>query len=562
MKRRLTGLAANLGLAAASAILFGGALEWLARRLEPTREPAKPVAEYLWDWEERGEQDFYTVGSNASGWPPEQEWNKDGLRDRAHPKEKLPGDFRVAFLGDSVTLGAGIEAAEAYPQVLQASLDAAGQQIEVMNVALWGWSTRQERIAFERLVRPYRPDQAVLAVCLNDLAELQNNLARPPRFLLWAHERSALVRRVVDAKGREIGSVEELFRARDSPRVRQAFGLFFDEVRGLRRVVEQAGARLDLIVLPFRFQVRGGAPEPSAQARIAESCRAAGLRCLDLLPPLRGLGDAGFVDYDHLSPAGARLVAEEVRALLPDRPRDTGLLAGATSSAALVAALRDASPVVRREAARRLAESGDRSASAALFFALADPSESVRWAVAAALHRLGTAPEDVAALTKALRHDDAYVRSFAAYALGRLGAAAAPAVPALVEAYRREETEGRGAAVTALAALGPLAAPAAPALIDGLKNPANHRRWSAARALGRLGAAAAPAVPAALIAALRDPNPHVRVYVAQALGRLGVEAAAAVPALQAAVRDEDAAVRREAQTALRRIRGLPAAPQP
>ena len=49
-----------------------------------------------------------------------------------------------------------------------------------MNVALWGWSTRQERTAWQRIARGYQPDQAVLAVCLNDIPELQNNLARPP----------------------------------------------------------------------------------------------------------------------------------------------------------------------------------------------------------------------------------------------------------------------------------------------------------------------------------------------------------------------------------------------
>ena len=37
---------------------------------------------------------------------------------------------------------------EAYPQVLEARLRAEGRRIEVMNVGLWGWSTRQERIAY------------------------------------------------------------------------------------------------------------------------------------------------------------------------------------------------------------------------------------------------------------------------------------------------------------------------------------------------------------------------------------------------------------------------------
>jgi HEAT repeat protein/lysophospholipase L1-like esterase len=544
MRSRFGRLAANLALAAATTLVVGGVLEALARRFETPR-PKKEVAEYLWDWEEEWERDFYTVGSNASGWPPEQEWNADGLRDRAHPKQKLPADWRVAFLGDSVTLGAGIEAHEAYPQVLEADLAAAGQDVEVMNVGLWGWSTRQERLAFERLVKPYRPDQVVLAVCLNDLAELQNNLARPPRWLTWLHERSALVRRVVNAEGREIGRVEELFEEPDAARSREALSLFFEEVRTLRREVEAEGASFDVVVFPFRFQVEANAPAPVVQERIAAFCAGERLRCLDLLPAMSAEGPAAFVDYDHLSVSGARLVARALRPLVPERPR----------RAIAEPRFEDADPASRREAAR---QATGRTSVPALFAALGDPSEAVRFAAAQALYRVGTTADDVAPLAAALQADDSYVRSFAAYSLGRLGEPAAAVLPALIAAYRREELEGRGAAVVALAALGPRSAPAVPALVEGLKNPKNHRRWTTARALGRVGPGASAAVPA-LIDALRDPNNHVRMYVAQALGRIGVEAAAAVPALQEATRDQDAAVVREAQGALRRIRGLPAA---
>ncbi len=551
--RRFRPIAINLALAAVSLLASAAVLEWLARRPEkPGR--AKPVAEYLWDWEERWEEDFYTVGSNASGWPQGQEWNADGLRDVAHPTDKLEGDWRVAVLGDSVTLGAGIEAAEAFPQVLQAALTADGQRIEVMNVALWGWSTRQQRIAWERIARRYRPDQAILAVCLNDLAELQNNLSRPPRWLARLHERFALVRWVVGAQGREIGSVEELFLEPEARRVRQAFALFHDEVRLLRRGVEADGARLDVVVLPFRFQLEAGAPPPTVQESLRAFCAAEGLRCLDLLPALARLGAGAFLDYDHLSPEGARLVAGELRALLPDRPNDPGQLGRRD----LIEALRDPGAAVRRAAAQALGRGHDRTATNALFATLADPREAVRWAAAQTLDRIGATPDDVPRLEALLRSDDPYVRSFAAFTLGRLGDAAAPAIPALIDAYRREEKEGRGAAVGALGALGPLAATGVPALVEGLANPVNHRRWSAARSLGRIGAPAKPAVPA-LIEALRDPNEHVRLHVAQALGRLGVEAAAAVPALQQAARDGDAALSREAQNALRKIRGLPAA---
>jgi len=41
-------------------------------------------------------------------------------------------------------------------------------------------------------------------------------------------------------------------------------------------------------------------------------CRRQGIPCLDLLPALRRLGTRAFIDEDHLSAQGAKLVAEEV----------------------------------------------------------------------------------------------------------------------------------------------------------------------------------------------------------------------------------------------------------
>ena len=58
---------------------------------------------------------FYVMRSEAVGWPPWQEFNGDGLRDRTRPREKPEGVWRVAILGDSVTLGDGLKPYEAYP---------------------------------------------------------------------------------------------------------------------------------------------------------------------------------------------------------------------------------------------------------------------------------------------------------------------------------------------------------------------------------------------------------------------------------------------------------------
>ena len=50
------------------------------------------------------------------------------------------------------------------------------------------------------------------------------------------------------------------------------------------------------------------------QRDILSFCAAERLRCLDILPVLRPAGESAFVDYDHLSPSGARLVAATLAA--------------------------------------------------------------------------------------------------------------------------------------------------------------------------------------------------------------------------------------------------------
>ena len=591
-----------------SGLLLGG-LEGYFRYREG-RRPAPVVEDYIWNWEKKWEGDFYTIRSDVNGWPPWEEFNADGVRDRMHPLSKPEGVFRLMFLGDSVTLGAGIKPQEAYPQVLQARFDDEGRPVEVFNLALWGWSTRQERLAWQKLGRKYRPDLVVLGVCLNDIPELQNNLTQPPRWLSVLHEGSALVRGIVNAPAREIQSVEQLFVSPEPAKVKEGFDHFFVELRSLRDQVRAEGAELAVLVFPFRFQVVAGAPPPTVQARITDFCGRESLRCLDLLPAVAKAGETAFVDYDHFSPEGARVVADEVQRanLVPAtsvsarerlrafaESRDAGGLAawlagkgsrrdavsdvrralrdgdaevrrsaawaaarmGPESSSLLVdltMALGDAEEHVRRQAAQALGafgEAGERSIGA-LFRALSNERESVRWEAALALARLRlSAPRDVPALVAGLESPDPYVRGFAAWSLGGMGPAAIDAVPALIEALDGEDGYGRGGPAAALAKMGPAAKDAVPALMRGLQSEDGDRRWKAARTLGRIGPEARDAVPL-LIQALSDANEHVRSHAARALGRIGGDDV--VSALERATRDPVDEVRKEAKAALHAVR--------
>ncbi|MGE5127768.1 MAG: HEAT repeat domain-containing protein, partial [Betaproteobacteria bacterium] len=327
----------------------------------------------------------------------------------------------------------------------------------------------------------------------------------------------------------------------------------------------------------------------------------------------RRIGPAAFLDYDHLTPAGARLTADVLlesgllpdaeaapavlsRALRDDRspaadgvrawlaaregplPADGARVLGmqltaadaelrraaawalehahggaALETDALVHALReDPSNGVRAAAAQALGTLGASARGPVpwLLDALGDPSEAVRHEAARALSALHLAAEDVPRLTAALASPDDYVAAFAAWSLGNLGTEARTAVPALARALAREKTD---AVVSgALARIGPGAVDAVPVLVGFLETGSPDRRWRAARTLGRIGPPAVAAVPA-LTAAVGDPESLVRLHAVRALGRVGPAARPAAAVLQRATGDPDDGVRREARQALDRL---------
>jgi HEAT repeat protein len=140
-----------------------------------------------------------------------------------------------------------------------------------------------------------------------------------------------------------------------------------------------------------------------------------------------------------------------------------------------------------------------------------------------------------------------------AFALGKMGLQAAPAIPKLLEKLKDDASpKVREAAAFALGEVGRDSVKAAvhPDLVAGLAQAlgdADHLvRRSAAFALGSLGAAALPAKEG-LHAALSDPKPEVRQNAAWALGKIGPPG---VPGIRKALGDNDSLVKRDAAAAL------------
>ncbi len=583
MRSGARSLAQNLLLSAASTLAFLVTAEGLARVFERPRTPAhilRGVANWAeWDGE------FYTI----SGGPRAGEQNLDGVRDRPHAAEKPAGVRRIFCLGDSTTYGQHLHPEQAWPQRLQALLDVHSWGVEVFNVALPGWSARQERLAYRHICRKYRPDQVLLAVCLNDVPDMQNNLARPPRALAWLFSRSALVRHAVDPEARHIQGVRELFEAKDSPSVREGYRRLFAEIRSLRDEVRADGAMFAMIVLPFRFQLAAGAPPPRPQLALATFCAAEQIPFLDLLPAFRRLGEGAFLDDDHPTAGGHELIAAEVigNGLVAVGDAGEGGLARSASVPELQRVLASADPTARLQALHSLAQLGPRAAdaiprvtsllddpgpqyraaaaralgqivrrpaagtAAKLARTLDDPDPDVRLRAQEALHLIRPLAEEcLPELVRILETPEARGREEAARVVGEMGAPARGAVEALVLGLGDSRLAVREEAVGALGAVGPDAAAAAPSLLARIDDP--DLRWRVVDALGAIGPAARAAVPA-LTAALDDEHGDVRRLAARALGRIGPAARSSVPRLVTALADRRDDVRLAAARALRRV---------
>lgn len=123
--------------------------------------------------------------------------NSHGFRDPEYPTQAAPGSQRVAFLGDSMTWGWGVNDGERFTDLLRLDL---GPEVEVVNMAVPGYSTDQQFWALSTGAEAFHPDVVVLGFVLNDI--VGNNKRHiyymdKPRFVLgdggWSVEGAPVV---------------------------------------------------------------------------------------------------------------------------------------------------------------------------------------------------------------------------------------------------------------------------------------------------------------------------------------------------------------------------------
>ncbi|MCC7103932.1 MAG: hypothetical protein IT307_02200 [Chloroflexi bacterium] len=98
--------------------------------------------------------------------------NSRGLRDPERSVSKPEGTTRILVLGDSVAFGFGVRNDETMESVLEQRLNADSEgRYEVLNAAVVGYNTIQERARLQDVGLQYQPDLVVLVFVVNDLLD-------------------------------------------------------------------------------------------------------------------------------------------------------------------------------------------------------------------------------------------------------------------------------------------------------------------------------------------------------------------------------------------------------
>jgi hypothetical protein len=91
--------------------------------------------------------------------------NSWGMRDRERAIEKPAGVYRIAIMGPSLVMGSGVSDAETFSRVLEANLNRSsggtGHRFEVLNFGIAGYALTQQLALFEDRAAPFRPDSVI-----------------------------------------------------------------------------------------------------------------------------------------------------------------------------------------------------------------------------------------------------------------------------------------------------------------------------------------------------------------------------------------------------------------
>jgi lysophospholipase L1-like esterase len=341
------------GLAAigVAALVAFGACEVAARMIFPappdrTRQP--PVA-YLYDPEVR-----YVLAPNQQGWIDDGlvTVNAQGFRSRTPTALPKPdGRFRIVTLGDSVAIGMGVADDETFSAQTERLLRQRfpGKDLDVVNLGIPGYDTRQEVGLLRRHAAQLKPDLVLVGFYTNDVPDVLEGGVTPTGTPIAAGQQRAgqvlhmdstnpsfadryLRRsRIIFIAGRTFNRVRgagesgmarlaiemDMVQGKRSPEIDKAWSKIGTQFQALQALAKEHGFTCAIVALPPRELVTGQYPGSAYVSQLHAVADPAGFSVIDPIPTMtakRTDKDGLYIAYDrnHPDAQGHLAIAEAI----------------------------------------------------------------------------------------------------------------------------------------------------------------------------------------------------------------------------------------------------------
>lgn len=282
--------------------------------------------------------------------------NEKGYRGPVVPYERTAGKKRVLFLGDSVTFGYRIARWNDTFPFLADSLAAATDSVEIetVNLSVEGYSQWQEAIVMQTEGARYQPDLVMLGFVLNDVTEMFHlvKFGGAEEGFQMRHAASSWLGRVLSKSAivyevqnvtreikakRSLGQdlrlgaikqqsleVETLMRHPDQANVKTAWDFALADLQKIADQCKQLNIPFVVVAFPFEVQLHDAMNLGTPQRVLFNYTQARNIEMIDLLPPLSAAvcgreNVSLFLDEDHFSLEGHRMVAEQLAPVISGR---------------------------------------------------------------------------------------------------------------------------------------------------------------------------------------------------------------------------------------------------
>jgi lysophospholipase L1-like esterase len=340
----------RVGLAAAAICIAFGLCELGARMIFPPPPIAsrEPQISMLYDPEIR-----YVMAPSQKGWIDDGATtvNSLGFRGAEVAVPKPQGRFRVVIIGDSLTLGWGVADDETFAARLERLLHEQfpGRDLDVINLGVGGYDTRQEVTLLARHTSRLQPDLVLVGFYSNDVPDTlddegsstgggaiivpanptpgQRLHMNPTPTGFWDRQlrKSRAIYVVGRAFNRLRGAGEwgmtrfameiDLLEGRDSPKLDRAWSKVATQFERLRSLAAAQKFAVGVVVLPPREEVMGQYSHPKYQSRVRDIVAPLGFHVIDPLSLMTENGKPDlFIPYDrnHPSAEGHELIARAI----------------------------------------------------------------------------------------------------------------------------------------------------------------------------------------------------------------------------------------------------------